>query len=88
LNSLAHELGGFFLCGAGRDASWKIRNVRAIAGSGFFEQDGVSHFNFSPACVKMLFRVFGSRSIDGWPATVTWTLPSRSTSLLTSLTFV
>lgn len=66
----AHQLGSLLLCGASRDASWKVRNVRAVASPGLFEEDGVSHF-FNPACLKILFRVFGSRSIEGWPATVT-----------------
>lgn len=70
LNGFAHQLGSFFHGGASGDASWKVRNVRAVATSGLFEQNGVSH-HFNPACFRMLFRVFGSRSIEGWPAIVT-----------------
>jgi hypothetical protein len=44
--------------------------VRTVAGRGLLEKDGVSH-HFSPACFKILFCVFGSKSIDGRPAIVT-----------------
>jgi hypothetical protein len=66
LHGLAHEFGGFHFA-AGRDASWKVWKVRTVAGRCLLEQDGVSH-RFSPACFKMLFRVFGFNYIEGWPA--------------------
>jgi hypothetical protein len=51
LNGFAHELGGFFLRGAGGDATAKVRDVRAEPGGGLLEQDGVFH-QFKPACFK------------------------------------
>src|ERR1017187_4681299 len=65
----ANQVSGLFECGAGSHASRQIRHVRTVAGLRLFEQNGISHF--SPACFRILFCVFASRSIEGWPAIVT-----------------
>src|ERR1035441_2122892 len=49
------------------DAAGKIWDVRAVTGFSLFEKNGVLHFN--PACLRILLFVFGSRSMDGCPAT-------------------
>lgn len=65
----ANEVNCFFERRSRSDASGQIRHMRTIACPGLFEQNGVSHF--SPACFRILFCVFGSRSIAGCPAIVT-----------------
>ena len=63
-NSLANELSRLFRRAAGSDATWKVGNVRAKAGSGRFKEHCVS-VHFRPACFSIDVCVFGSKSSDG-----------------------
>src|ERR1035441_10065826 len=70
LNSAAHEFCGFLESEAACDTARQVRRVGAVSRSRFFVDNQVLH-GFNPACSRMLLRVFGAASSEGWPAIVT-----------------